>query len=67
MSTGCRVNEEPAMVDRQVLEALIFEPVVAAPAVTHDQGRGQTWVRVPFAPPNIALHLAPPNIALHLT
>ena len=30
------------------------------------QGRGQTWVRVPFAPPNIALHLAPPNIALHL-
>ena len=32
-----------------------------------DQGRVQTWVRVPFAPPNIALHLAPPNIALHLT
>ena len=30
------------------------------------QGRGQTWVRVPFAPPNIALHLAPPNIALHM-
>ena len=32
----------------------------------YNQGRAQTWVNVPFAPPNIALHLAPPNIALHL-
>ena len=28
------------------------------------QGRAQTWVRVPFAPPNIALHLI--FKALHL-
>ena len=34
---------------------------------TGNQGRAQTWVNVPFAPPNIALHLAPPNIALQLT
>ena len=34
--------------------------------ITYIQGRVQTWVNAPFAPPNIALHLAPPNIALHL-
>ena len=40
--------------------------IIAYIKIIFFQGRGQTWVRVPFAPPNIALHLAPPNIALHL-